>query len=116
MDAGGERGPMNFQYPIDYGAFTPCAPAGRGGRGGATAPAPPPNPNCPPGMENGFEKDFAVVWPSPELGHAGWDRPHADASAEPESLHRDDRPSDRPRRRAAEDLKGDLLFAEPVGR
>ncbi len=24
VDAGGERGPMNFQYPIHYGAFTPC--------------------------------------------------------------------------------------------
>ena len=40
VDAGGERGPMNFQYPIHYGAFTPCAPAGRGGRGGAPAAAP----------------------------------------------------------------------------
>ena len=37
VDAGGERGPMNFQYPIHYGAFTPCPPAGRGGRGGAAA-------------------------------------------------------------------------------
>ena len=27
VDAGGERGPMNFQYPIHYGAFTPCPPA-----------------------------------------------------------------------------------------
>src|SRR5829696_7173245 len=24
VDAGGERGPMNFQYPIHYGGFTPC--------------------------------------------------------------------------------------------
>ena len=33
VDAGGERGPMNFQYPIQYGAFTPCPPhAPRGGR------------------------------------------------------------------------------------
>ena len=69
VDAGGERGPMNFQFPIHYGAFTPCPAAGRGGRAGAAAPAPPPpNPNCPPGMENGFEKDFAVVWPAPGIG------------------------------------------------
>ena len=31
VDAGGERGPMNFQFPIHYGAFTPC-PVGRPGR------------------------------------------------------------------------------------
>ena len=40
VDAGGERGPMNFQFPIHYGAFTPCpATAGRitGVRAGATA-------------------------------------------------------------------------------
>ena len=37
VDAGGERGPMNFQYPIHYGAFTPCPPAGRGGRAGGAA-------------------------------------------------------------------------------
>src|SRR3954452_21299381 len=53
VDAGGERGPMNFQYPIHYGGFTPCPAAGRGGRAGAPAPAPTaPDPNCPPGMEN----------------------------------------------------------------
>src|SRR6185436_9741565 len=71
VDAGGERGPMNFQYPIHYGAFTPCpAAGGRGfGRAGAAAPPPlPPNPNCPAGMEGGFEKDFAVVWPAPGIG------------------------------------------------
>ena len=28
VDAGGERGPMNFQYPIHYGAFTPCPAVG----------------------------------------------------------------------------------------
>src|SRR5204862_5378583 len=68
VDAGGERGPMNFQYPIHYGGFTPCAGAGggRGGRGafgaagapgapaaaaGATPPAAAPepavDPDCP---------------------------------------------------------------------
>ena len=37
VDAGGERGPMNFQYPIHYGGFSPC-PA----RNAAAAPAPRP--------------------------------------------------------------------------
>jgi hypothetical protein len=27
VDAGGERGPMNFQYPIHYGGFSPCQTA-----------------------------------------------------------------------------------------
>ena len=70
VDAGGERGPMNFQYPIHYGGFTPCpSTAGRitGVRAGGPPP-PPPSPDCPPGMENGFEKDFAVVWPAPGIG------------------------------------------------
>ena len=31
--------------------------------GGADVPT-----NCPAGMENGFEKDFAVVWPAPSIG------------------------------------------------
>src|SRR4051812_24260752 len=66
VDAGGERGPVNFQYPIHYGAFTPCPAAVRGARAGT--PPPVPDPNCPPGMENGFEKDFAVVWPPPGIG------------------------------------------------
>src|SRR5262249_34093233 len=68
VDAGGERGPMNFQYPIHYGAFTPCqAAGGRGGRGAfgqgaapggaaqgaAPAPAPAVDPTCP----TAFERD-----------------------------------------------------------
>ena len=117
VDAGGERGPMNFQYPIHYGAFTPCAPAGRGGRGAAPAPAPPPNPNCPPGMENGFEKDFAVVWPTPGIGdmQGGIGRTrmpaqnlnHFTATTGPAIVRGDALPAD---------LKGNLLFTEPVGR
>jgi mono/diheme cytochrome c family protein len=118
VDAGGERGPMNFQYPIHYGAFTPCAPAGRGGRGGAAPQAPPPpNPNCPPGMENGFEKDFAVVWPSPGIGdmQGGIGRTrmpaqnlnHFTATTGPAIVRGDALPAD---------MKGDLLFTEPVGR
>src|SRR5581483_6216418 len=39
--AGGGAGPMNFQYPIEYGAFTPCG--GTGGRG-TTNPV---DPTCP---------------------------------------------------------------------
>jgi mono/diheme cytochrome c family protein/glucose/arabinose dehydrogenase len=115
VDAGGERGPMNFQYPIHYGSFTPCPPAGRGGRGGA-APATP-NPHCPPGMENGFEKDFAVVWPAPGIGDMQGGIPrtrmpaqnlnHFTATAGPAIFRGDRLPAD---------LKGHLLFAEPVGR
>ena len=44
VDAGGERGPMNFQYPIEYGAFTPCPVARAGGFGRAAAPAAAPDP------------------------------------------------------------------------
>ena len=115
VDAGGERGPMNFQYPIHYGAFTPCA-AGRPAAARARPP-PAPNPNCPPGMENGFEKDFAVVWPAPGIGdmQGGIGRTrmpaqnlnHFTATTGPAIVRGDALPAD---------LKGDLLFAEPVGR
>ena len=115
VDAGGERGPMNFQYPIHYGGFTPCPAAGRGGRGGAAAP--PANSNCPPGMENGFEKDFAVVWPAPGIGDMQGGIPrtrmpaqnlnHFTATAGPAIVRGDRLPAD---------LKGHLLFTEPVGR
>jgi mono/diheme cytochrome c family protein len=108
VDAGGERGPMNFQYPIEYGAFTPCPPT----QAGST-----PNPNCPPGMENGFEKDFAVVWPGPGIGdmQGGIGRirmpaanlNHFTAATGPAIVRGDALPAD---------LKGDLLFTEPVGR
>ncbi len=108
VDAGGERGPLNFQYPIEYGAFTPCPPAGRGAR---------PDPNCPAGMENGFEKDFAVVWPGPGIGdmQGGVTRTrmpaqnlnHFTAATGPAIFRGDGLPAD---------LRGDLLFTEPVGR
>ena len=118
VDAGGERGPMNFQYPIHYGAFTPCAPARpRRPRRRARLRRPPPNPNCPPGMENGFEKDFAVVWPAPGIGdmQGGIGRTrmpaqnlnHFTATTGPAIVRGDALPAD---------LKGDLLFTEPVGR
>jgi mono/diheme cytochrome c family protein len=118
VDAGGERGPMNFQYPIHYGAFTPCPAAGRGGRAGAGAPAPaPPNQNCPAGMENGFEKDFATVWPAPSIGDMqggimrirmpAQNLNHFTAATGPAIVRGDRLPAD---------LKGHLLFTEPVGR
>ncbi|HEX9368260.1 MAG TPA: c-type cytochrome [Vicinamibacterales bacterium] len=123
VDAGGERGPMNFQFPIHYGAFSPCPPAGGrgfggGGRNAAPAPAPAgPNPNCPPGMENGFEKDFAMVWPTPGIGdmQGGIFRTrmpaqnlnHFTATTGPAIFRGDSLPAD---------LKGQLLFTEPVGR
>jgi mono/diheme cytochrome c family protein len=119
VDAGGERGPMNFQFPIHYGGFTPCPAAGRGGRAaGPGAPPPPaPNPNCPAGMENGFEKDFAVVWPSPGIGDMQGGIPrtrmpaqnlnHFTAATGPAIFRGDRLPAD---------LKGHLLFTEPVGR
>ncbi len=118
VDAGGERGPMNFQFPIHYGSFTPCPSAGRGARGGAPAAAPAPaDPNCPPGMENGFEKDFAVVWPAPGIGdmQGGIGRTrlpaqnlnHFTAATGPAIFRGHRLPAD---------MKGNLLFTEPVGR
>jgi mono/diheme cytochrome c family protein len=108
VDAGGERGPMNFQYPIHYGAFTPCAPPARGAA---------PDPNCPAGMENGFEKDFAVAWPAPSIGdmQGGIGRirmpaqnlNHFTAATGPAVVRGGKLPAD---------LQGDLLFTEPVGR
>lgn len=116
VDAGGERGPVNFQFPIHYGSFTPCAP-GAGRRGGRAGAAPVANPNCPPGMENGFEKDFAVVWPAPGIGdmQGGLLRTrlpaqnlnHFTATTGPAIFRGDALPPD---------LKGHLLFTEPVGR
>ena len=119
VDAGGERGPMNFQFPIHYGAFTPCpSTAGRitGVRAGGP-PAPPSNPACPPGMENGFEKDFAVVWPAPGISdmQGGISRirmpagnlNHFTAATGPAIFRGDGLPAD---------ARGDLFFTEPVGR
>jgi hypothetical protein len=122
---------MNFQYPIHYGAFTPCQQAGgRGGRGAfgpgaaaqggagqeaaAAVPAPPPvDPACP----TAFERDFEVVWPAPGIGdmQGGMGRTrmpaqnlnHFTATTGPSIVRGD---------RVPEDLKGDLLFTEPVGR
>jgi mono/diheme cytochrome c family protein len=119
VDAGGERGPMNFQFPIHYGAFTPCPSTGgriTGVRAGGPAP-PPPSPDCPAGMENGFEKGFATVWPAPGIGDMQGGLPrtrmpaqnlnHFTAATGPAIVRGDKVPAD---------LKGDLLFTEPVGR
>lgn len=117
VDAGGERGPMNFQFPIHYGGFTPCPGPARGRAGAPPPPAAPPDPNCPAGMENGAEKDFAVVWPAPGIGdmQGGIGRTrmpvqnlnHFTATTGPAIVRGD---------RLPEDLRGDLLFTEPVGR
>ena len=90
VDAGGERGPMNFQVPIQYGAFT---------------------------VADGMEPGFDVVWPAPGIGdmQGGMGRVrvplqnlnHFTATTGPEIVHG---------HRLPEDLKGDLLFTEPVGR
>jgi mono/diheme cytochrome c family protein len=119
VDAGGERGPMNFQFPIHYGAFTPCpSTAGRitGVQRGGPPPAPN-NPACPPGMENGFEKDFAVVWPAPGISdmQGGINRirmpagnlNHFTAATGPAIFRGDGLPAE---------ARGDLFFTEPVGR
>ena len=139
VDAGGERGPMNFQFPIHYGGFSPCSTGGgRGARGagraaapnaappagaqvaGGPAPAAPaaptpavPDPTCPTAFETGFE----VVWPAPGIQdmQGGMSRVrmpagnlnHFTATTGPSIVRGD---------RVPNDLNGDLLFAEPVGR
>ncbi len=90
INAGGERGPVNFQFPIQYGALT---------------------------LDDGFEPDFQVVWPAPSIGdmQGGMRRIRqplgalnhftATAGADVVRAHR-----------VPEDLQGDLLITEPVGR
>ena len=90
VNAGGERGPVNFQFPIHYGAFA---------------------------VEDGFEPDFQVVWPAPSIGdmQGGMRRirqpigalNHFTATTGPDIVRG---------HRLPEDLQGDLLFTEPVGR
>jgi mono/diheme cytochrome c family protein len=68
-------------------------------------------------MEYGFEKDFAVVWPSPGIGDIQGGIPrtrmpaqnlnHFTATTGPAIFRGDSLPAD---------LKGHLLFTEPVGR
>src|SRR5262249_50689020 len=91
VDAGGERGPVNFQQPIVYGDFS---------------------------IADQFEPGFDVVWPEPK-GFADFQGGmmrvrlpegtlnHFTASCGPDLFRGDRLPAD---------LRGDLLFAEPVGR
>ena len=90
IDAGGERGPMNFQVPIHYGAFT---------------------------VPEQFEPGFEIVWPEPGLSdtQGGMIRVRmpvgrlnhftAASGADVVRAHR-----------VPADLRGDLLITEPVGR
>ncbi len=92
VDAGGERGPINFQAPIQYGAFN---------------------------VDDQFEDDFRVVWPAYMGGHSdtqgGMGRVrmpvgvlnHFTATCGQDIFRGHSLP---------DDLRGDLLFAEPVGR
>jgi mono/diheme cytochrome c family protein/glucose/arabinose dehydrogenase len=112
VNAGGERGPVNFQYPIHYGSFTPCgAPGGRGNA------APVPNPNCPQGIEDGFETGFRVVWPAPGIGDMqGGPRRTRMPAQNLNHFTATTGPAIFRGHRLPEDLEGDLLFTEPVGR
>jgi mono/diheme cytochrome c family protein/glucose/arabinose dehydrogenase len=90
IDAGGERGPMNFQVPIHYGAFT---------------------------VPGEFEPGFHTVWPEAGLAdtQGGMARVRmpvgrlnhftATSGADIARAHR-----------LPQDLRGDLLLTEPVGR
>ncbi len=90
INAGGERGPVNFQFPIQYGALS---------------------------LDDGFEPDFQTVWPAPTIAdmQGGMRRVRqplgalnhftATAGADVVRSHR-----------LPADLQGDLLITEPVGR
>ena len=90
IDAGGERGPMNFQVPIHYGAFS--------------AP-------------DQYEPNFHAVWPEIGLSdtQGGMVRVrmpvgrlnHLTAASGSDVVRA---------HRVPEDLRGDLLITEPVGR
>ena len=121
VDAGGERGPMNFQYPIHYGAFTPCAPAGRGGRGGPAARLKlqrrRPIRTARPAWRTVSRKTSPSSGRRPasvtcRVASAGTRMPaqnlnHFTATTGPAIVRGDALPAD---------MKGDLLFTEPVGR
>ncbi|HAV62790.1 MAG TPA: hypothetical protein DCY13_10530, partial [Verrucomicrobiales bacterium] len=90
VNAGGERGPLNFQVPIVYGAF-----------------------NAPDQFAPGYREVFPLV-PIPDVqgGHNRY-RPdaltlnHFTATCGEEIVRGDQLPAE---------MQGDLLFAEPVGR
>ena len=90
INAGAERGPVNFQVPIQYGALT---------------------------LDEGFEPGFDTVWPAPGIAdmQGGMRRVrqplgalnHFTATAGADVVRGNGLPAD---------LRGDLLFTEPVGR
>jgi mono/diheme cytochrome c family protein len=90
INAGAERGPVNFQFPIQYGNLT---------------------------LDDGFEPEFATVWPAPSIGdmQGGMRRirqplgalNHFTATAGAAVVRTD---------RLPPEMNGDLLFTEPVGR
>ncbi len=90
IDAGGERGPMNFQVPIHYGSFS---------------------------VPDQYEPAFHTVWPEVGLGdtQGGMIRVrmpvgrlnHLTAASGADLVRA---------HRVPADLKGDLLITEPVGR
>src|SRR5262245_65427944 len=90
IDAGGERGPMNFQFPIQYGSFNPAE-----------------------GIEPGFDNVFPISGVADMQG--GMQRVrmplavlnHFTATNGPAIVRA---------HRMPEDMQGDLLFCEPVGR
>ncbi len=114
VNAGAERGPVNFEYPIHYGAFTPCQDQQARSYGRQPVAR---NPNCPDDVVDGFEPGFPVVWPAPGIGdmQGGLLRVrmparnlnHFTATTGAAIVRGDRLPAD---------LEGDLLFAEPVGR
>jgi mono/diheme cytochrome c family protein len=90
VNAGGERGPVNFQFPIQYGAFNPA---------------------------DQFEPGFNIVHPAPGVGDMQGGTPRVRmpfnnlnhfTSTNGQEIVRTDR--------YPEDLRGDLLFGDPVGR
>jgi mono/diheme cytochrome c family protein/glucose/arabinose dehydrogenase len=90
IDAGGERGPVNFQVPIVYGAFQ---------------------------VVDQFESGFAEVWPLVGLADVQGGTPRFRPSDKTlnhftatcgDAIFRGDR--------LPKDIRGDLLFGEPVGR
>jgi mono/diheme cytochrome c family protein len=90
VDAGGERGPMNFQYPIHYGSFNP-----------------------PDANEPGFDNVFPIAGVADTQG--GMQRVrmplavlnHFTATNGPAIVRAHRMPAD---------MQGDLLICEPVGR
>jgi mono/diheme cytochrome c family protein len=90
VNSGGERGPVNFQVPIQYGAYS---------------------------VSDQFEPGFDIVWPAPGIGDMQGGLPrvrmpvnnlnHFTATNGPEIVRSD---------RYPQDMQGDLLFCDPVGR